>query len=169
MFTNKWDLCVRMSQKLILVDASGEKSQVSGDRSERETSKELVPRRCVRVPRRCVRRKNHRLRWNHLLQAGLPGAGAQRESRPHPDLLRVLTLPHPWQDLGQQEPAWVGALFTGCWPCLPYHSPITVPLLYSPSPAVFLNTLRNTKANITKLHVLITQLKEENVKHNWRV
>ena len=37
MFTNKWDLCVRMSQKLILVDVSGEKSQVSGDRSERET------------------------------------------------------------------------------------------------------------------------------------
>ena len=87
-FTNKWDLCVRMSQKLIPVDASGGKSQVSGDRSEWETSEELVPKRCVQ-------RKNHRPHWNHLLQAGLPGAGAQRENRPHPDLLRVLTLPHP--------------------------------------------------------------------------
>ena len=87
-FTNKWDLCVRMSQKLIPVDASVGKSQVSGNRSEWETSEELVPRRCVQ-------RKNHCPHWNHLLQAGLPGAGAQRESRPHPDLLRVLTLLHP--------------------------------------------------------------------------
>ena len=29
-----------------------------------------------------------------------------------------------------------------------------------------LNTQRNTKANITKLHALITQVKEENTKHN---
>ena len=64
MFINEWYLCGSILQKLIQVDASGEKGQVSGDRSGWETSEEPAPRKCIH-------RRNHHPHWNHLLHAGL--------------------------------------------------------------------------------------------------